>query len=43
MLELLKSLNNANEMASKLKKRSEDILDTLDTEMKEIQKHPFAS
>ncbi len=43
MLELLKSLNHANEMASKLKKRSEDILDVLDTEIKEIQNQPFVT
>ena len=41
MLDLLASLNHANEMASKLKKRSEDILDTLDAEIKEFQKKPI--
>ena len=41
MLDLLNSLNHANEMASKLKKRSEDILDALDTEIKDFQKQPI--
>ena len=40
MLDLLKSLNHANEMASKLKKRSEDIIDKLDNEIKEFQNQP---
>merc|ERR1712223_259429 len=43
MLDLLNSLNHANEMASKLKKRSEDILDTLETEIKEFQKQPITN
>ena len=43
MLDLLKSLNHANEMASKLKKRSEDIIDKLDNEIKEFQNQPKCS
>ena len=37
MVDLLKSLNHANEMASKLKKRSEDIISALGTEIGQIK------